>query len=271
MASIIGLGFVGHAVYKSFQLKGIQVYGYDKYKEGGIGTFEDTLQHDFIFLALPTPYNNELKEYDKSALHEICAKLNQAEYSGTVVIKSTVEPETTASFTKQYTHLHFVHNPEFLTARTAFEDFHNQKHIVLGKAPNCPEEKLQALQEFYQEHYADAEISVCSSLESESMKIFCNSFYSVKVQFFTELYLLCQQNGSNFELVRNMMLRNKWIHPMHTQVPGPDGQISYGGLCFPKDTNSLNEYMTRLETPHDVLTSTIKERNSMRQDHDNCQ
>jgi hypothetical protein len=65
------------------------------------------------------------------------------------------------------------------------------------------------------------------------------------------------------------MLNNNWINPMHTVIPGPDGKISYGGLCFPKDTNALNEYMKKLGTPHNVLEACINERNSMRQDHDN--
>ena len=67
-----------------------------------------------------------------------------------------------------------------------------------------------------------------------------------------------------------MMLKNNWINPMHTNVPGPDGKLSYGGLCFPKDTNALNMYMKKLNSPNKLLESTIVERNEMRNDHDNC-
>ena len=35
------------------------------------------------------------------------------------------------------------------------------------------------VKEFYELNYPDAHISLCSSLESESMKIFCNSFYAL--------------------------------------------------------------------------------------------
>ena len=42
----------------------------------------------------------------------------------------------------------------------------------------------------------------------------------------------------------------KIINNMHTNIPGPDGQISYGGLCFPKDTNALLKYMIKNETQH---------------------
>jgi UDP-glucose 6-dehydrogenase len=103
------------------------------------------------------------------------------------------------------------------------------------------------------------------------MKIFCNSFYAVKIQFFNELYLVCQKNGANYKKVVDMMLKNGWINPMHTDVPGPDGQLSYGGLCFPKDTNALNEFMKRNDIPNRVLDATIAERNEMRNDKDNCE
>ena len=65
------------------------------------------------------------------------------------------------------------------------------------------------------------------------------------------------------------MLKNKWINPMHTNVPGPDGKLSYGGYCFPKDTNALLEFMKKKNTPCHVLASVITERNIMRDDNVN--
>ncbi len=47
-------------------------------------------------------------------------------------------------------------------------------------------------------------------------------------------------------------------------VPGPDGQLSYGGLCFPKDTNALLEFMKLQNTPSAVLEACIAERNLLR-------
>ena len=69
-------------------------------------------------------------------LLNVCDFLNDKKYKGVVVVKSTVEPQTISSLCDKYTNLQFVHNPEFFTARTAYNDFHNQKHIVLGKGNN---------------------------------------------------------------------------------------------------------------------------------------
>ena len=62
---IIGLGFVGSAIYKSFSLKEINVIGYDKYKDGGIGNIEECLNCNILFLALPTKYNSKFKYSNK--------------------------------------------------------------------------------------------------------------------------------------------------------------------------------------------------------------
>jgi len=271
MVSIIGLGFVGGSMLKSFEINKVpNLNGYDKYKNGGVGSFDECLKSDFIFLALPTPFSYLTNTYDKSAIFETCELLEKNNYKGVIVLKSTVEPETTDKLSNKF-NLEFIHNAEFLTARTAFEDFHNQEHIVLGKGKTCSDSNYNKVKDFYAKYYPKAEISCCSALESESMKSFVNCFYSVKIQFFNELYLLCQKNGSDYNKVVELMLKNKWINPMHTNVPGPDGKLSYGGLCFPKDTNALVQYMQDSNTPHEVLEATISERNKMRDDHDNCQ
>lgn len=267
MISIIGVGFVGGAMKKSFELKGKKIIAYDKYKK--LNTFDETLNTDIMFLCLPTLFNEHTNEYDKEPMHEICNLLVDNNYKGLVVIKSTVEPETTLKFNKLYPSLKLLHNPEFLTAATAFEDFHNQSHIVLGKGLNLTEDDLKPLVKLYKDLYPKAEISICSSTESESMKSFVNCFYSVKVQFFNELYLTCKANNCDYNVVKNLMLKNNWINPMHTTVPGPDGQLSYGGYCFPKDTNALLQHMKNKHVPNKVLQATIEERNIMRSDHTN--
>ena len=264
---VIGLGFVGGAMKQSFEMKGCNVVGYDKFKESD--SFEDCLDSKIAFLALPTIYDDHKKEYDKSCIEEVCEKLMNAGYQGIVVNKSTVEPKTTLNLAEKYHNLKLIHNPEFLTAVTAFEDFHNQKHIVLGKTKNVDEWEFLELKHFYAFLYPDAEISLCDSTESESMKIFVNCFYSVKVQFFNELYLLCKNNSCDYDRVKDLMLKNGWINPMHTTVPGPDGQLSYGGFCFPKDTNALLQHMKTENSPCKVLEATIEERNEMRDDHTN--
>lgn len=256
MIGICGLGVVGNAVYKVFQHYHINCYGYDKYKK--IGKKEDLLSCDYIFLCLPTPFHKYKKEFDKQSLHITCKFLQKKAYKGIVIIKSTVEPGTCREFVEKYG-LKIVHNPEFLSAKTAYQDFLHQTHIVLGG------ERSLCLQihSFYKIYWT-CKYSLCSWEESEAMKLCCNSFYAVKIQFFNEIYSYLLSNHISYEKVLAMMLENGWIHPQHTKVPGTDRELSYGGMCFPKDTNALCEDMKRNNTLHHVLEACIQERDTIR-------
>lgn len=261
----IGNGFVGSALHKSFKGKGCDTVVYDKFQN--IGSIEDVLASDILFMCLPTPYVDGFG-FDLSALTENLKVLSLNNYAGLIVIKSTIEPGSTEQLSSQYENLLLCHNPEFLTAKTAFEDFDNQEHIVIGLTKKAAEQgsKLSyELSELYERLYPGAYISVCRSEESEAMKLFCNNFYAMKVQIFNEFYYLSQKLGIDFKNVKEMMLKNDWINPMHTMVPGTDGKPSYGGLCFPKDTNALCHMMKTLGSPHGVLEATIEERNKMRE------
>jgi UDPglucose 6-dehydrogenase len=261
---IIGVGFVGGAILKSFRQNKINVVAYDKYKEDiQLNTLQECLGAEILFLCLPTQYNTNINDYDLTSMNEIILLLNNNKYDGLIVIKSTITPLTTSSFKNQYPDLNICHNPEFLKAKNAYEDFHNQEHIVIGSSvPECS--KIDKLYDFYQTYYPKAIISKCSSDESESIKLFINSFYASKIQLFNEYYLLCEKINIDFKIVKDIMLKNNRINPSDTSVPGTDGLLSYGGACFPKDTNALSMFMERHDSMNDVIKAVIKERNSIR-------
>lgn len=265
---IVGIGFVGSAILKSFKIKNINTICFDKFKDGGIGNLDSLLNCNIIFLCLPTLYSEISNTYDISSIKEICDFLDTNNFKGSILIKSTIEPTTTNKLNEIY-NLNLIHNPEFLSANTAFEDFHNQKHIVLGRSDKCDLNSLNIANDFYKLYYPDANISLCNSTESECMKIFCNNFYAAKIQFFNELYLISEKIGVDYNNVKNLMIKNGWINPMHTLVPGTDGKLSFGGLCFVKDTAALLSFMKSNNTPCKVLESVIEERNDMRSDKDN--
>ncbi len=266
---IAGLGVVGGALFQHLMgVESVEVHGYDKYKMPS-DPFDTLLACDMIFLCLPTLYSIETHSYNFDPIYEVCDGLYENGYYGLVVIKSTVESGRTEELVSRYDgKLQFIHNPEFLTARTALYDTRHQSHIVLGRSSKCTDDNLNKLIELYRELFPEVDFSLISSTESETMKIAVNCFYATKVQYFTELYLLCQKLEISFDNVRDTMLKNNWIHPQHTSIPGPDGNISYGGMCFPKDTNALAQLMSRHQTPHSVMDAVVSERNSMREKSD---
>jgi len=279
---IIGIGVLGKALLETYEIinnNKLIIKSYDKYNDKYISNtkcncIEELIDCNIIFLCLPTEFCNIKKEYDKTEIYLVCAKLEELNYIGIVILKSTLEPKTTIHLSATYSKLNIVHNPEFLTARTATEDYKNQKHIVLGfvnKYYNNFENNFENkeniilyLDTFFKLYFPSAKISICSSDESESMKLFCNSFYATKIQFFTEIKLLCNSLGMEYDNIRSLMLNNGWINPMHTIIPGPDGNISYGGKCFPKDIEALREVFEKMEVSHKVIDAVISENKEMR-------
>ena len=258
---IVGIGIVGSAIYKDFINKKINVQIYDKYKK--LGDINNTLDCEIIFLCLPTPYCDILKSYDKKSIYEICNFYKVNQYNGLLVLKSTVEPLVTKYIYENYK-INILHSPEFISAKTAYEDIKNQSHIVIGKPPNFKIELLNKLINFNKRNYPKADISIIDCTESELMKISANSFYAVKIQYFNEIYSLCQKLNISYENVKNTIIKNKWVNKMHTEVPGTDGKLSYGGMCFPKDTNALNQFLLINKSPNLLLENTIRERNLIR-------
>lgn len=273
---VVGIGCVGSAVLKFFQeavaadtsyetwTEHSPVVGYDKFKQEFKSTFDKLLEQDFLFLCLPTLYSDELKQYDKTAIHDVCGRLNEARYTGLVIIKSTVEPGTTEKLSTLYDCLHFAHNPEFLTARTAYEDFMNQTHVVIGRTTKCNSQKINELDQLMRECWPNATHTMSTSTESESMKSFCNCFYAQKISIFNEYYVACKKMGIDYEKVVEMMLTNGWINEMHTNVPGPDGKMGYGGMCFPKDTSALYQFLKREKLPHRLIEASVTENEELR-------
>ncbi len=260
---ICGKGFVGNAIYNFFinNTNEDNLYIYDKYKN--INTFDILLLSEILFICLPTNYDSDKNNYDMDEINNTIYLLNENKYNGIIIIKSTVLPDYCSNINNLYPNLKIIANPEFLSARTASEDFANQTHIILGYTKYSINH-INIVKDFYNKYFQSASISITSAEEAFMVKLGCNSFYATKVQFFTELYLLCKNTNMDYNNVKNMMLKNNWINPMHTNVPGPDNNISYGGACLPKDTKALNEYMKKNNLPNDVINAVVEEREKLR-------
>ena len=258
---ICGLGIVGSAIYNFFINKDIELYIYDKYNyKYNNNNISILMESEILYICLPTLYDDVLKSYNMDAINSTIDILNNMKYTGIIIIKSTVLPDYIDTINNIYKDLNIIYNPEFLSAKTANEDFINQQHIILGYTVQS-KESISLVENFYKKHFPNTLISITTAKEASITKLACNSFYAVKVQFFTEIYLLCQSNNINYDNVKKMMLMNGWINSMHCNIPGPDNNISYGGMCLPKDIMAFNEYFINYNIPNSVISSTI---NSMR-------
>jgi UDPglucose 6-dehydrogenase len=228
---IVGGGFVGNAIYQNFKDKVITKI-YDINPKKGLNTLDEVLDSNIIFVCLPTPMKDN-GECDLSFVTNFFQSV--APKKGLFVIKSTVPIGTTDKLLQLRPDLKIVHNPEFLTAVNAVEDFRNSdRNIIGGHQEWCIE-----LRNFFLDHAPFTPVQIVKSKESETIKYFCNSFLAAKVSFFNNLHEICHKFDMNFDSVKDGVCSDKRIGSAHTKVPGPDGLPGFGGYCFPKDINAL--------------------------------
>ena len=51
--------------------------------------------------------------------------------------------------------------------------------------------------------------------------------------------LISDQIGADWDAVIEGFVRDGRVGHSHTNVPGPDGKMGFGGSCFPKDVQAL--------------------------------
>jgi len=251
---IVGNGFVGNAIYQNFKDK-VESSLFDVKPEKSLNSLSEVIDSDIIFVCLPTPMK-ENGECDLSFVEDFFRSVDPKKTDPLFVIKSTVPIGTTERLCRLRDDLRIVHNPEFLTAVNAVEDFReSDRNIIVGYQRWCLE-----LKDFYLQHFPYTPIQIVKSNESETIKYFCNSFLASKVAFFNNLYEICQKLGMNFDSVKDGVISDTRIGPSHTKVPGPDGLMGFGGYCFPKDINALINTLKE-QNIDDSLFSTVWEYN----------
>lgn len=231
---IVGNGFVGNAIYQNFKDK-VECKVYDVRDHRCYNTIEDTVNSNIVFVCLPTPMMDN-GECDLSYVMEFFKNVKTSSSHTVFVIKSTVPIGTTDKIVDEMrSDLRVIHNPEFLTAVNAVEDFKNaDRHIIGGKQHLC-----MILRDFYKQYFPETPIQIVTSKESETIKYFANSFLAAKISFFNNLYEICEKFQMNFDSVKQGVCTDDRIGFAHTKVPGPDGLMGFGGYCFPKDINAL--------------------------------
>src|SRR3989338_9370677 len=124
--TIAGLGVVGSAMKTHFEAQGIDTAIYDPGKNYSDDTVLRTSQT--VFICVPTPYL-ENGGFDDSAIRDVLSRIGTG---ATAVIKSTVIPGTTEKLQEVYPNLKLLFSPEFLTEKTALEDFSHPTRQIVG-------------------------------------------------------------------------------------------------------------------------------------------
>ena len=248
---IIGQGFVGSAIHEG--LKGFHTVRTFDIQEALCNSTHEEVCHesDIIFVCIPTPMRRS-GECDTRLLESVIKKIEEAcvdcDHSPILIIKSTVPPGTTSRLNDN-SRLDICFSPEFLTEANSFEDFKNQTRIIIGG----PRPATTKVKQMFRKAFPTVPIIKTGTKTAEMVKYFTNCFLASKVTLANQFYELCSAIDCDYDKVCEYALYDDRIGKSHLAVPGPDGDLGFGGHCFPKDLAAMIYFAHKLDLDSSFL------------------
>jgi len=264
---IIGNGFVGSAILHGFILHVEDIIIYDKDPKRSTHSMKELVyKSDVIFVCVPTPMF-ESGECDLSIVESVIEEMSHHAIINkrVIVIKSTVVPGTVESLAKKYPKMNFVFNPEFLTERKARLDFINTSRIVLGSNKTLACDIVESL---YKLRFPYTQVIKTDFGTAQLIKYMANCFFATKVSFMNEMYQVCEAIGGNWDSALKGFITDGRIGNSHIDVPGHDGDLGFGGKCFPKDLNAMIKRAEELGVNPSVMKGAWEKNQEVRTDLD---
>lgn len=208
------------------------------------------------FIAVGTPADEDGSadlQYVLAAASNIGRYLNEYKV---IVNKSTV-PVGTADLVKQAVQgqldlrqqrssFSVVSNPEFLKEGAAVDDFMRPDRIVIGTEDETAKDLMLAI---YAPLVRNHDRILSMDLRSaELTKYAANAMLATRISFMNELANLSEVLGADIELVRKGIGSDPRIG-YHFLYPG----VGYGGSCFPKDVQALQQTAMQFGEPLKIL------------------
>jgi UDPglucose 6-dehydrogenase len=258
---VIGNGFVGESQAYAFSpVADVKIFDINPVKS--THTLLEVLSQDFIFVCLPTPMK-ENGEQDNSYIENFFSNIGLYNTDAIFILKSTVLPGTTKQLVDKYK-FNIVFCPEFLTEKTAKLDMLTQSRIVVGGDEElCLKVLGLFIERFGKKHYI-----MTDSTTAEFIKYMANTFLAVKVSVVNEFYRLANELEVDWNDALEGFVSDPRIGNSHSNVPGHDGKLGFGGTCFPKDINALITIGKKLGVDMNTLEAAWKTNLEVRPEQD---
>jgi|KBSSwiStaDraftv2_1062776.scaffolds.fasta_scaffold22920_5 Predicted UDP-glucose 6-dehydrogenase len=225
---VVGVGMVGGAISFGFRRIGHEVLQHDIKLETKL---ENVLPAELVFICVPT---KQLANgfCDITIVRDVVKNLNDLEYEGLVVIKSTVTPGTTDTLQKLYPNLQLAFCPEFLRERAAFSDFVEANDVcIIGTFLKWTTDGKK----IEEAHGNLPKVFVhLTPLEAELAKYFSNTFNALRIVFANQFYDVCKMVGADYSAVKNAIVKRHNIGDHYLECN--EQFRAFGGSCLPKDT-----------------------------------
>ena len=276
----IGLGKLGMPCAEAISKKGYDVAGYDiAQRTSDLIKIKNSIKdvckdRDIVFVATPTPHeegydgreptsDKEVKDFDYTSVKKVLQECNNhMTETQSLVLISTVLPGTIRrELAPLVTNVKLLYNPYLIAMGTVAEDMLNPEMIMIGtkKGVYSTAIKAQQLESFYN--------SICENNpriefgtweETESMKIFYNTFISNKIALVNMIQDVAQKLGHvDVDKVTKALSKStkRIVSPAYMKAGMGDG-----GACHPRDNIALRWLAKDLGLGYDMFESIMTAR-----------
>lgn len=235
--AILGHGYVGQAT--SHALSPIATVRWHDPARPGSEPLDDLLAWaELIFVCVPTPSGPD-GSADLTAVREALDALAERDVRAPILLKSTLPPGATEALAAERPGLALAAHPEFLRERHHLADAESPARLVFGWTTGFGEAHRERVRSLFGGRFPAVPQVELSATQAELLKLSANALFGVKVSLANELAELAAALGEAWEPVRAGLVLDPRVGDGHLAVPGPDGELGFGGACLPKDLAAL--------------------------------
>jgi len=209
---------------------------------------------DLALVCVGTPTSSERgtdTSFVLSVIEEIATALKKSTQPYAILLRSTVPPGTTRDLVRPRLEeisgrslgegLELYFNPEFLRQGSALADFHEAPFTIIGTHAGRDGLESEAIRKIYGK--VDAPMLVVNYQEAELLKLACNAYHALKIDFANEIGALAQHFNADPTRVMSAFVLDTKLNVSSAYLrPG----FAFGGSCLPKDVRSLNYIASQL-------------------------